>query len=141
MIKERRFFMTPAEKIIAAVRAKGSDARDLRDATHEACPALDAGVQGKWERERIHRKLVRTHRDKLLRCEFRARGVEALMCDDFGVHYDLEKWAGITFMETIKTVGARLPYKDVIKQIEHHHKLPETRAMVDMIKLLAKGAT
>lgn len=36
-----------ADRILAAVRKRGSDARDFRDAVHEACHALDTQLRGK----------------------------------------------------------------------------------------------
>jgi len=47
---------TRGEMLIAIVVEKGGDARDVRDAAHEACHALMWGVKKKWTRENIHAK-------------------------------------------------------------------------------------
>lgn len=102
---------TPAE-IIAAVQSHGSDAQDLRDAAHEACHAIDAKLRGLWERERIHRALSRKYgnRGSLVFAEVRARAVEQIVCTDLGVDCGtVERWAHVTFLETLKNMQILLP--------------------------------
>lgn len=133
--------MTPAENLLATIRQRGTDARDLRDAAHEACHALDANVRGPWERERIHAKLEKICGDRgtMIYYELRARTVEQLVCEDFGLAYDAEKWAGVCYMETLKTMHVALPSVEwILGQIKAHHGRLATRRMVDRIKGLRR---
>lgn len=92
-----------AASVIAAIRVCGSDATDLRDAAHEAHHALSAGVVGKWDRERIHRAVVRLGRSGEVRDELMARAVEQLVCAHFRVKIDpVSRWAFVSAMEAIK---------------------------------------
>jgi len=108
--------MTTPELILEAVRSRGSDARDLRDAAHEAHHALFAQVRGSWDREAIHTALVR-HSDRsglgmgaLISYELDARAVERTVCLRLGVDHDLDKWSHITWMETLKNMRVTLPH-------------------------------
>lgn len=104
--------MTTPEAIIAAVRSRGSDADDLRDAAHEAYHALRAGVRpGRWGRESIHRAILRgkrsgflSPRHDLASHEIGARAVEQIVCARFSVHCGaIESWAHISWMEAHKS--------------------------------------
>jgi hypothetical protein len=105
--------VTVAERIIAAVQAKGNDARDLRDAAHEACHAIAWGVKKKWTRDNIHAK--KPKRGPLARSqgvfdEISARAVEQLVCADLGVEcWTIEKAATTCWFETLKNEGISLP--------------------------------
>jgi hypothetical protein len=97
--------------IIRAVRARGSDARDLRDAAHEACHAIEADAHS-WERESIHRA-VRRDLD-MYRAEVNARAVEQIVCRRLGVAIEtVRHWAFICGMESIK-FGYGFPHPEVI---------------------------
>lgn len=97
--------MSDAASIVAAIRSRGSDARDLRDAAHEAHHALRCNLRGPWERERIHARLMAITEGSamlLLQEEIDARAVEWVVCRDFGQEYDADHWAMIAAMESIK---------------------------------------
>lgn len=92
-----------AQALIAAIRARGSDVFDLRDAAHEAHHALSAKVRGKWTRERIHSAVIRLGRSYELADEVMARAVESLVCAHFGIEtWPTEKQALTSSMEAIK---------------------------------------
>jgi hypothetical protein len=101
-----------AAVLLAAIRAKGSDATTLRDAAHEACHALQWGVKKRWTRGNIHARKPKRNRlfgDCGIRDEITAR-VEQLVCAHFGVDCGtVEKWAMVCWMETLKNEGIRLP--------------------------------
>lgn len=102
--------MTPeAEKLVAAVRAKGSNASDPRDAAHEACHALRWGVRGRWTRDNIHASKPQRPAEGV-REEILARAVEQLVSKAVG--YDcgtLAQWAFTCWMEMAKNEGISLP--------------------------------
>lgn len=114
--------MTKGELLVAAVRAKGSDARDVRDAAHEATHALRWKVRAPWTRDRIHDKAP-APRDasRKIREEIIARAVEALICAELGVEYDLPTWAMTCAMEQVKMEGIAVPSLDwLIDAIKNH---------------------
>lgn len=99
-----------AEQIIEAVQARGNDARGLRDAAHEAHHALEAKVPaGRWDRESIHRAVMRMGRGKAAASEVMARAVEQIVCADFGVDCGtVERWAFVACTEALKS-GVAFP--------------------------------
>lgn len=106
---------SPADLFIAAVRARGSDAKNVRDAAHEACHALECGMTKPWEREALHRAItkhcMKKGRSQLLMSEILARAVEQLVCRRLGVKVEpVEHWAFLACMEAIKF---RYPYAGV----------------------------
>jgi len=97
-----------ASAVIAAVRARGSDASDVRDAAHEAYHALQSRLRGKWTRARIHdavrrqarRERVLGERSVLVHHEVYARAVEQLVAAKCGVDPgSVEQWALISVLE------------------------------------------
>lgn len=131
------------EFVVEAVRLRGSDARDLRDAVHEAHHAISSGLRGKWERERVHQALLRMPRVKkwgvamLVQEEVDARAVERLACAKFGIEYDSEYWAMMAAMETCKTLGVGMPPDWWIAQIGQRCTEPRiTLALDALIKKL-----
>lgn len=134
-----------AEKIIKAIRARGSDATDLRDAAHEAHHALDAKAK-KWDRESIHRALMRRHRCALLRSEVMARAVEQIVCTRLGVDPkgDVEKWALVACLESIKY---GLPHTDpstfaamVCREMSGAEAIAASDAVIALGSVPRKGA-
>lgn len=105
--------INPADKLIAAIRARDSDATTLRDAAHEACHALQWGVTKKWTRDNIHAKKRKPHRifgDVGVMDEIDARAVEQLVCARLGVDCGtVEHWADVRWMEMIKNERISLP--------------------------------
>lgn len=132
-----------ADQIVAAVRARGNDARDLRDAAHEAHHALFAKMRGKWERDRIHKALVRKASNMpgfLVGYEMDARAVEAVVCGRFGVTHDLKQWAGVCWMETFKTLGISLPSTEwIVECVEKRMKSKTITVAAD--KVIALGVS
>lgn len=132
--------MTRAEMLVAAVRARGCDAEDVRDAAHEAYHALDMGVpHGKWDRETIHRAICRKRR-RALETELMARAVEQIVCADLGVKlsHPLASWAFTTFMEAFKQGPVAFPLSfDIEGAIRKRMKTPEARAAANAVLALA----
>ena len=127
--------------VITAIHRRGSDASDIRDAAHEACHALDAKLHGKWERERIHRALTKHCGDvgSMVYYEVRARAVERLVTEHFGVPYDRDHWLNVCYLETAK-FGVALPsFGWLVEQVDKHRERAVTLRMVENI--LALGET
>lgn len=134
----------PSARIVAAVRSRGSNASNLRDAAHEACHALDAKLRGRWERERLHSALERHCGDHgtMIYYEMRARAVEALCCEQIEGNHDVQHWALICWMETIKTMRIELPSVQwIVEQITQHKKRSATICMAERIKALPVART
>lgn len=102
--------VTP-EVLIAAIRANGNDATELRDAVHEAHHALESGTpRGRWDRETIHRHVTKMGRGRAAASEVMARAVEQIVCRRLGVVIDpIDKWSLISCMEAI---SHRIPFLD-----------------------------
>ncbi len=106
-----------AKKLLGAIQKRGCDARDLRDAAHEAHHALFVRLRGSWDRERIHEALVRRARresklylnETLVRYELYARAVEWTVCERFKLPYEVEHWVDIMWWETLKHMNIKLP--------------------------------
>lgn len=127
-----------AARIVAAVRRRGSDADDLRDATHEACHALDARLRGAWTRDGIHEALIAkvgSDTSELLAAEIKARAVEMLAVHRAGEDYDIERWALVCLLETSRTLRATLPITvdDVVRAIADRAHGQDALAMVRRI--------
>lgn len=125
-----------ADQIIAAIRDRGSDARDLRDAAHEAHHALFANVRKRWTRDNVHAGVLRAARHRviagrdaaLVKLELDARAVEWALCDRYGLPYELDKWADIMWWETAKSMSILLPDVD---QVAQAIRLTRKRAIVE----------
>ncbi len=100
--------MSP-DAVIQAIRSRGGDATELRDAAHEACHALACGVpDGKWDRDTIHRYVMRGGYGRAAEGEVVARLVEQEVCKVLGVvTNNIEHWLLVSCMEAIKF---RLPF-------------------------------
>lgn len=138
--------MTP-DKIVRAIRARGSDATDLRDAAHEAFHALEIRLRGKWTRDRIHNALCRCARKRdsraiqseLVGYELRARAAERAVCQRFGIDYETEKWLHICYMETLQSMHIALPSTEwILKGMDVAAETLAHRRRVDQI--IALGA-
>lgn len=129
------------DSLVAAVQAKGSDARDPRDAAHEACHALEWGVTKPWTRNNVHAKKPRRRGDGVA-SEILARAVEQLVSARVG--YDcgsVEKWAMTCWMEMLKNEGIALPTDGwLVESIEFAMKSEKAKEMADQIIALADGA-
>lgn len=131
-----RVEITP-ESLIRAIRSKGNDATNLRDAVHEAHHALSAKVVGPWDRENIHRHVMRMGRGHAAFDEITARAVEQMVCHDFGIDCgSVEKWAHIACMEAIKSNIAYPSLTWFVDRVNECMKRGETRSAADWIVLL-----
>lgn len=131
-----------ATQIIDAVRSRGSNATDLRDAAHEACHAIEYGVRGSWNREAIHAAILRTaKRSSILggnvfaTAEIHARAVEQLVGRKLGVDVGtVESWAGLATLEALTNSGFRFPSVPwLVDEIEKAMKTTRVRAIRDQI--------
>lgn len=129
-----------AHPFVAAVRARGSDAQDIRDAAHEACHALDFNVKGKWTRVAIDRAKPKIRGVQLPR-EILARAVEQLVCRHFEYNCgSVEKWAAIAELEMIKYDGLRLPEPPWLSDLVKGYMVGgEAKAMAQRVIALAAG--
>lgn len=126
----------PRVRIVEAVTKRGCSPRDVRDAAHEACHALDAKLEDKWTRDNVHEALkefCNHDRGTMLYHEIRARAVEMLVCQQLGVEYDLQSWANTCFMESMKNGILPPSYEWLVDHIERQAKMMKTRLMVKRI--------
>lgn len=141
-----------AQRLVDTVRRYGSDPRDLRDAAHEACHALELDVpRGDWGRETIHQALATTHNRRgsamtqalqlaaVIRFEVTARAVERIVCDRFGVDIgDAKGWMNIAYMEALQGSGIRLPSVEwLAAQVEQAALTDRVKKLVEQIVGLA----
>lgn len=138
-------------QILRYVQARGSDARDLRDATHEAHHAIASGCRKPWTRDNIHAAVLRAARgdritrllggstnEALVKYELEARAVEWIICERAGLEYDLPKWADVMWWETFKNMNIRLPdVDDVAKAIKLAKERPSIVRAADRVAELA----
>lgn len=136
-----------AVDLTLAIQAKGSDATSLRDAAHEAHHALYAGLKPKWTRDRIHAAIMKKARvlgrrmlnTQLVVMELDARAVEWIVCERFGVEYEPEKWADITWWETIKNMRIELPEEPwILDRMKECKELDRVKRYADAV--IALGA-
>lgn len=129
-----------SEQLIAAVRANGNDARDLRDAAHEAHHALEAKVKrGKWDRETIHCAVMKMGLGRAIQSEIMARAVEQIVCADLCADCGtVEEWAMVACMEALKS-RIQVPGLDwMVARIKAAMVSPEGRKAADAVLALAK---
>ena len=130
--------------LIAAVRARGGQPRDLRDAAHEACHALDVSLSPPWTRDRIHDAVIAhcgnepdTEQVRLIGLELRARAVEHVVCRSRGIEHDLSAWAITMWMETASSMRIFIPQPERLPDtILGLANRPTIRAMVAQINKL-----
>jgi hypothetical protein len=143
--RDRQKRLGAADALVEAIRRRGSNPRNLRDAAHEACHALEVGLRQPWQRERIHSALCEKvtgpggHLDNasFVAAELRARAVETLVCQAFEVDYDIEGWAAISYVEALLAYGVRLPSVEwVCSGIEQHMDNRETVRIAARIRQL-----
>ena len=130
---------TPAA-VIAAIRARGSDAVELRDGAHEACHALELGLV-EWDRDTIHFAIMRRRIGDRIAMECTARAVEQVVCARLGVTTDsVDKWAFITAMEAASN-GLLVPPAVIVTGVNARMNAPETLRLVDAILALPSEAS
>jgi hypothetical protein len=136
------------ESVIAAVRSCGNDPRDLRDAAHEACHAIEFGVKrGQWDRETINATLERrAHRTleafggrpmTMGMAEVRARVVERLVCEHLGVAYEPKDWLMTSWMEAFKNSLINFPTDFFETRIAEAYAKPSKRTLAVVEAILA----
>lgn len=112
----------------------------LRDAAHEAHHALDAKVKrGRWDRETIHRAVMKMGKSRAVASEIMARAVEQIVCADLGVDCGtIENWAFISCIEAMKA-GVSMPSSEwFASQVRAAMATPKARKAADAV--LALGA-
>ena len=131
-----------AESFLEAVRRRGSDARDVRDAAHEACHAIRWNVKKPWTRDNIHAKCPRRVSDKLGE-EITARAVEQLVCERLSAPCDtLEKRAFTCAMEQMKMERINVPGLDwLIEAIRMRTKSQGAAKTADQVIAFAEDHT
>lgn len=131
------------ETFVAAVRAKGSDAADVRDAAHEACHAISWKVPAPWTRDNIHARKPEDHRIfgamPGVREEVLARAVEQIVCEELGVDCGgVAKWAMVCWMEMLKNERVELPTDGWLeKEIQEAMRGERAKAMAAQVLKLA----
>lgn len=128
--------------LVEAVRARGSDASDTRDAAHEAFHALAAGVNGPWRRERVHEALCGVlSGPELWLHELRARAVERVACERRGEDPgEMTQWVSLSCMEAMKR---GLPYSApdlALRMVERMLTEDETLQAVERVLALMEDA-
>lgn len=91
-------------RIIAMAEARGNRPSDFRDAVHEMCHVLDTRLEDSedWGREVIHARIMRREPPSQFRLECQARAAESVACKLAGIDYNLEQWALISALESLK---------------------------------------
>lgn len=102
--------------LIAAIRARGGRANDLRDGAHEACHALSLDLPV-WNPLSINTALERLSGTQRLQEEILARAVEQLVCKKARVDVGpIEGFATITLFEAIHA-GLSFPNQPVLVRL------------------------
>ncbi len=147
---------TEAQKLFDAIRARGytpherDDPHDLRDAVHEAHHALFCGLKKLWTRDNIHDAIMRKAKrdasrllrstEMLVRYELYARAVEWTICERYGIEYEVEHWADITWWESIKNMNIKLPdVEQIIEAIKVAKGMRFTERYVDDVVALVNA--
>lgn len=126
---------TAIASVLSAVRSRGSDASDFRDAVHEATHALQAKVPPPWDRERIHGYLTRFCKglpERLVEAEARARATEMVACRTVGIEYDAPGWLAIAVIEAGR-FGISIPVVAFADRVDRIAAAPETEHRVRRI--------
>ncbi len=96
-----RALIAARRRIVRAVQSRGSNARDVRDAAHEAAHGLTLGL-ARWDRQSVDRALMRLRPRPRMDHEVTARAVEAVVCARLGEEHSVEKYATTTAMEAAR---------------------------------------
>lgn len=90
-----------AERVLRLAQERGSDAKEVRDAAHEASHAMELGLTD-WSREAIHEALTKLPRADQFRSEMLARAVEANICALCKLEYDQDLYLLLAGIEGAK---------------------------------------
>lgn len=128
------------EALLLAIRARGVESSDLRDAAHEACHALQWGLTKKWTRTNVERANPNKRRISLgLADEITARAVEQIVCKRLGAECQTVESCVMTMcMETVKFDRVSLPYDDMVKAVRRRITSPAAIIMADRVLALAE---
>lgn len=121
--------------VLSAIRRRGSDASDFRDAVHEATHALQAKVPPPWDRERVNGYLTRFCKglpERLMEAEARARATEMVACRAVGIEYDAGGWMAIAVIEAGQA-GISIPVVAFADWVDRIAAAPETERRVRRI--------
>ncbi len=140
--------------IMEAVRARGATPRDLREAAHEACHALELGVRvGAWDwasidlmirlvpNDRAARFLRSSRRNMVVgpgMYEITARTVERLVCARLGV--DAGDPADLARTAVVEAARHGVQFESVewfLEAVEHESYTAHARGLADRVMLLA----
>lgn len=143
-----------AWRIVEYVRAMGNDARDVRDAAHEAHHALDAPMKNKpWTRDNIHYALEVKANAKarawgrspsgmaasmMISYELDARAVEKIVCNHIGIEYDDDHWTHVAWMETLHSMRIALPTDFFEEGLRTRLRVPRVHTAAQAIIALAE---
>jgi len=129
-----------AKAIIAACVARGvdmieRDSDDVRFAAHEAYHAIDLDLET-WDSDSIHGRIARLPHSAAALTEIEARAAEWIVCDRLVIKYELEKWAFLSFMESIKGLNLKLP-TNISDLIRDKKDDPKVKRIAERILALA----
>lgn len=146
-----------SKQLVKLISSAGNDARNLRDAAHEAAHALQMNIpKGQWERDSIHdalctqaREFSRGKRDSLQqahnflwRSEIYARAVEQIVCRDLNIPTDpVEVWANNAFMEASMMGIQGLTLAQLGQKIHKAMKTKTVRKLADRVMALVGKQT
>lgn len=131
---------TTPETLIAAVQARGNDATTPRDAAHEAHHALSSGLDGPWDRERIHAAVMAMGHGEAAADEIMARAVEQIVCRDLGVDCGpVKDWAVFACIEAVKAGIAYPSLNWFVERVNDYMKSRAARKAAD--RVIALGAS
>lgn len=139
--------LTP-DRLIKIFQSKGyhperqKGLHEIRDGIHEAMHVVQSGSKT-FNRDKLHEALEQAadrhplsagaptglrrreaqRMGALLRFELQARAAEMLVCQHFGIEYDLEGWALTTWLETSKS---------------YHVDIGDTETICDSIRVVSE---
>lgn len=126
-------------RLVDAVRARGSDAQDPRDAAHEACHAIRWGVRGRWSRTKLDRASPKLRSERLVH-ELEARAVEQIVSKAVG--YDcgtVAHWASVMWLEAFKLDHVSYPLDDWLeKRVTEYMDRPKVLELAQQVLELAQ---
>jgi hypothetical protein len=131
---------TEAPRIVAAVRARGSDAADVRDAAHEASHAIQHRLPS-WHRNLIDLHMRRMRMRPRLLSEVRARAVEQLVCARLDVPYTAFEYCNVAVLEmfvTFDDVDKSLTTAAFMKMVAAESKSAATKRITEQLLRLGK---
>jgi hypothetical protein len=115
---------TPAE-LVAALVARGIDLGEWKDdealryAAHEACHALQSGLEPPWTNKRVDDSMKRFRRGDRAFYEIMARAVEQIVCRELGHPCrDVEHWAFMAVKEAATFREAFFDFDQTVDMIK-----------------------